>query len=84
MIVTANLRDFPVTTLAPHVIAAQHPDTFVRALIVNDADAFVAALAEHLAVLVNPQKSPDEYLAMPERHHIAETVNALRSFSDAL
>jgi hypothetical protein len=84
VIVTANLRDFPAVTLAPHGIEAQHPDMFVRALIEDDADAVVAAVAEHRAALINPPKSPDEYLLMLDRHRMTETIAALRSFKDAL
>ena len=84
VIVTANLRDFPSETLAPHGIEAQHPDVFVRALIEDHAEAVVAAVADHRAALVNPPKTPAEYLAMLERHHMTETVAALRSFLDAL
>ena len=35
-------------------------------------------------MLVNPPKSPDEYLAMLEHHRMTETVSALRSFINAL
>ena len=84
VIVTANLRDFPASTLAPHGIEARHPDVFVRSLFEDHAEAVVAAVADHRAALVNPPKSPDEYLAMLERHRMTETVAALRSFMDAL
>ena len=84
VIVTANLRDFPSATLAPHGIEAQHPDVFVRSLIEDHAEAVVAAVADHRAALVNPPKSPAEYLAMLERHRMTETVAALRSFMDVL
>ena len=84
MIVTANLRDFPAATLAPHGIEARHPDVFVRSLIEDHAEAVVAAVADHRAALVNPPKSPDEYLAMLEHHRMTETVSALRSFINAL
>ena len=84
VIVTANLRDFPAATLATHGIEAQHPDMFVRALIEDDVDAVVAAVADHRAALVHPPKSADEYLAMLERHRMTETVAALRSFMDVL
>ncbi len=84
LIVTVNLRDFPAATLAPHGIEAQHPDVFVRALIEDHAEAVVAAVAEHRTALINPPKPPAEYLAMLERHHMTETVAALRSFLDVL
>ena len=85
VIVTVNLRDFPNVTLTPHGIEAQHPDVFVRSLIEDDADAVVAAVADHRAALVNPPKSADEYLAMLERHRMTETAPApQRTFMDAL
>ncbi len=84
MIVTANLRHFPAAALAAHGIEAQHPDTFLRALIEGDADGVVAAVAEHRAALVNPPKTPVEYLVMLERQQMTETVAALRGFMDAL
>jgi predicted nucleic acid-binding protein len=84
VIVTTNLRDFPAATLGAHGIEAQHPDAFVRALIEDHAEEVTAAVAEHRAALVNPPKRPDEYLAMLERHHMTETVAALRSFMNKL
>lgn len=84
VIVTANLRHFPAAPLAAHGIMAQHPDVFVRALIEDDAEAVVAAVAEHRAALTNPPKTPNEYLAMLERHRMTETVAALRSLMDGL
>jgi PIN domain len=84
VIVTVNLRDFPATALAPHGIEAQHPDAFVRSLIEDDADAVVAAIAEHRAALVKPPKTPDEYLSMLDGHQMKETVAALRGFVVAL
>jgi hypothetical protein len=44
----------------------------------------VAAVAEHRTALAKPPKTPDEYLAMLERHNMTETVAALRSLMDAL
>ena len=49
----------------------------------SDAPA-VAVVAEHRAALENPPKSPDEYLAMLERHRMTDAVAALRSFMNAL
>lgn len=84
VIVTTNLRDFPPATLAAHGIEAQHPDAFVRILIEDHAEEVVAAVAEHRAALVNPPKTPDEYLAMLDRHHMTDTVAALRDLFDKL
>ena len=53
-------------------------------MIEDHAEAVVAAVAEHRAALVNPPKTPDEYLAMLDRHHMTETVAALRSFMNKL
>src|SRR5947209_1755214 len=33
IIVTANLKDFPATALAPHNIIAEHPDIFISGLL---------------------------------------------------
>jgi hypothetical protein len=33
IVVTANLRDFPNATLAPHGIEARHPDVFILGLL---------------------------------------------------
>jgi predicted nucleic acid-binding protein len=43
VIVTINLRDFPVDALTTHGIAAQHPDTFIRALLEDQSDEGRAA-----------------------------------------
>lgn len=67
-----------------HGIEAQHPDALVRILIEDHAEEVVAAVAEHRAALVNPPKTPDEYLAMLETHNMTETVAALRGFLDKL
>ena len=45
VIVTRNLRDFPADRLAPHAIAAQHPDAFIASLFETDPGAVLAAVA---------------------------------------
>ena len=70
--------------MTSHGIVALHPDTFVRALIEDYAEAVVAAVADHRGALTNPPKTPAEYLAMLDRQQMVATVSALRSFIDAL
>ena len=43
VIVTGNLRHFPVDRIAPHGLAAQHPDTFVAGLFEVDPATVLAA-----------------------------------------
>ncbi len=43
IIVTANARDFPATTLNNHGIVAKHPDAFIRELIETAPDAALLA-----------------------------------------
>ena len=49
VIVTANLKDFPSTALAPHGIVAMHPDQFLRSLLAENPTAVLDALEEQLS-----------------------------------
>ena len=79
VIVTRNLRDFPADRLAPHGLAAQHPDTFVTSLFDASPEGVLAAVRSHRAALRSPPRSADEDLATLERIGLAETVSLLRS-----
>ncbi len=78
VIVTSNLKDFPVDVLAPRGIAAEGPDMFIRGLLQADPEGVVAALEADRADLVNPPLTVEEYLAVLERNGLPETVAALR------
>jgi predicted nucleic acid-binding protein len=84
VIVTSNLKDFPVEALAPFKITAQHPDAFVLALLEADAEAVATALAADRADLVNPPLSADEYLAVLARGGLPATAAALSSVRELL
>lgn len=84
MIVTRNLRDFPADRLAPHGLAAQHPDAFVVELFEADADAVLAAVRGHRAALRNPPRSAGDYLAALERLGLRRTVLLLRRRETAI
>lgn len=78
MIVTRNLRDFPVDRLAPHALAAQHPDAFVAGLFEADPGAVLAAVRGHRAALRHPPRSARDHLAALERLGLSGTVSLLR------
>lgn len=84
VIVTSNLKDFPIEVLAPYEITAQHPDAFVLSLLNADAEGVAMALAADRADLMNPPLSVDDYLAALERSGLPETVAALRPMKDLL
>ena len=79
VIVTANLRDFPASQLAPHALAAQHPDTFVADLFEVDSEAVLAAVRGHRSALRNPPRSVGEYLSAVERLGLSTTASLLRT-----
>ena len=79
MIVTKNLKDFPAAVLTPLGIEALHPDTFVRRLFDDNPDAVLAAARSHRADLMNPPRSPAEYLDALTDHDMAETADALKN-----
>jgi hypothetical protein len=83
-IVTYNLADFPAASLAPFDIEAQHPDAFIGTLLDVDEAAVCAATRRHRLSLRKPAKSVAEYLKTLARHHLTDTVAALRLLTDLL
>lgn len=80
VIVTLNLRDFPVDALAPFGIEAQHPDEFVHHLLNLELGAVVEAAETHRQSLKNPPKTASEYLMTLERQGLLQTVSVLREY----
>jgi hypothetical protein len=82
VIITVNLRDFPVDALAPHGVEALHPDTFISGLLNDRPKDIVAALRAQQASLKKPPISMDELFAIFERLGLVETVVKLRRLID--
>jgi hypothetical protein len=78
-IVTKNLKDFPDSTMAAHGIVVLHPDAFVLLLLDTNPDTVVEGARSHRAELVNPPRSPAEYIAALEAQDMTATAAALRS-----
>jgi hypothetical protein len=81
ILVTANLKHFPPSALAPYGIEALHPDDFVLRLIERVPARVLAAARDHRQSLKNPPKSVEEYLAALEKLGLVGTVAALRPFA---
>jgi predicted nucleic acid-binding protein len=62
LIVTANLKDFPVTALLPYDVIAQHPDAFVANLLDLYPQQGLLAYRGQVAALKNPPKTPSQVL----------------------
>ena len=77
LIVTANLKDFPVSSLAPHGLDAEHPDTFLVRLCARWPARFVEALHRVRGRLRHPPLSPDEHLRALRRCGLRATVAEL-------
>jgi hypothetical protein len=84
LIVTTNVKHFPLEALAPYNIIAQHVDTFVRGLLEIDIDSALGAFAADRAALMNPPMTVAEYLASLERSGLSQTALMLRTFESAL
>ena len=78
VIVTMNLRDFPISVVGAFGIEAQHPDEFVLHLLDLAPEAVISAAENHRQSLKNPPSSVNEYLDTLERQGLTQTAPALR------
>jgi predicted nucleic acid-binding protein len=78
VIVTTNLRDFPVEALAPWEVEAQHPDTFVLHLLSLEPGAVVRAVMAQSAGLKAPAMTVRELLSTLEARGLVLAVGELR------
>ena len=62
MIVTINLRDFPIDVVGAFGIEAQHPDEFVLYLLDLAPEAVMSAAENHRQSLKNPPKVGERVL----------------------
>jgi hypothetical protein len=84
VIVTANLRDFPTTALAPHTIEAVHPDAFIAALLEADPDAALAALRQLRGSFKRPPKTVADLLATMKKQDLTTSAGALAAFAERI
>jgi predicted nucleic acid-binding protein len=79
VIVTSNLKHFPVGDLVQWDIEPKSPDAFVRDQIGLDRDAIVAAIQQIADSWRNPVGTPADVLDRLERSGLAVSVAELRT-----
>jgi len=84
VIVTLNLKHFPVDALASYGIDAQHPDEFLSNLLTLAPGVFCDAVRRLRARLKNPPYSVEDYLGMLTQQGLVATAAELEDFSTGL
>ena len=79
IILTANLKDFPTSALAPQGLAAEHPDNFLAELCRESPNQFLDALDRVRARLRNPPVSFDNHLTALRRTGLNATASEIHS-----
>ncbi len=83
-IVTFNLKDFPNAILSRYGIEAMHPDAFIENQLDLNQGVVISAAKRHRATLLNPSKTPDEYIETLSVQGLAISAKRLRNFSDLI
>jgi hypothetical protein len=76
-IVTANLRDFPESVLAPLGLVAEHPDAFLSRVLSESRELAFSAFHELCENRKNPPQSLREVLETMKRQGLPTTADAL-------
>jgi hypothetical protein len=80
LIVTVNLKDFPVDRLDRWGIEAQHPDEFLTHQFHLSQPVFLQAVKTVRLRLKNPPKSVEDYLDTLRAQGLLATVKAIEPF----
>ena len=78
VIVTANLKDFPVSALIPYAIRAEHPDAFVSECIDRDRPKAIKAFANQVKALKKPPLPVETVLKNLEATGLVKSVAKLK------
>lgn len=83
-IITFNLADFPKQALRQFDIEALHPDEFLEHQLHLSQGAVIAAAKRHRAALVNPPKTPEQYIDTLAAQGLPVTAARMREFTDLI
>lgn len=81
VIVTANLKDFPHSTLEIFGVEALHPDEFICRLLEINAAAVIAALKLQREAMKYPAMDVDAFLQMLEHKGLTSVTQWLKPFA---
>lgn len=84
VIVTFNLKDFPLEETEKFGIEAQHPDEFIRHLLDLSAPMVIDALREMRSNLNNPPYSPTEFMSRLRALGLVESVRFLEPYCNGI
>ncbi len=84
VIVTRNLRDFPVNVVAAYGVSVLHPDNFMRNLLSVRTYEFCDAVRKLRLRLRRPPYSVEQYLEHLERDELGATVALLHQHAHRL
>jgi predicted nucleic acid-binding protein len=80
VIVTYNMKDFPLSEISKYDVEAQDPDTFIMHLLDIDTGAVCSAVKRQRSNLKNPPKNVSEFLEILASHRLPQTCSCLQSF----
>jgi len=84
IIVTFNLKDFPIEVLREYKLRAVHPDDFILSLVDLDSLVVCRAAQQHRERLKNPKKSVNEYLLTLSSQGLIKTAQYLNDNIDLI
>ncbi len=84
IIVTSDLKDFPISVVARYGIEVEHPDAFVLRLMAVDPELVYAAARAQRTNLRRPALSVDEYLANLRKVRLRRTADAFEAVAHLL
>jgi predicted nucleic acid-binding protein len=84
VIVTFNLKDFPLRALSEFEIEAQHPDEFIMNLWDLDRAAVLSAASEMRRALVRDPYTTDKFLECIYRQGLPQVAGAMRDYAPLL
>jgi hypothetical protein len=79
VLVTLNLKDFPVDVLASYELEVQHPDDFIAHMIGLDRPKVLAVIHHLVTILKRPPKTFEDILQTLEEQGLTKSVALLKN-----
>ena len=79
LIITFNLKDFPLSILKNYGIEAISPDDFILELIQMNESKVITTVTQHRKSLKNPPLTVEKYLQNLTNQRLIQTANILRN-----